>query len=282
MPVQPGVMRASADTHGHLGEDQPGAADRARAVDAPGASRSACRPAPSTGTSARPRRGSPASCRAAGTAGTSARRASSTSTSKPWPAHVARHHLVDLGDELRRAQREVVVGDRLGARHQAEGEARRVHVPEALARARTRPARRRRNAASSRPRSRRCGLEMRERRASRRGRRSPGTPRRARSRPPSRAWCPSRSRNARSPWRRRSARCCRAVQRSQRMVGKLRQSERLMISLWPCELLGEHAFEEARRLLPRRACRARRARRSPDRSPSPRSSGPARTGSNAR
>ena len=46
-------------------------------------------------------------------------------------AHVARHHLVDLGDELRRAQREIVVGDRLGARHQAEREARRVHVPEA-------------------------------------------------------------------------------------------------------------------------------------------------------
>ena len=46
--------------------------------------------------------------------------------------HLARDHLVDLRDELRRAQREIVVGDRLGARHQAEGEARRVHVPEAL------------------------------------------------------------------------------------------------------------------------------------------------------
>ena len=55
----------------------------------------------------------------------------STSTSKPCRAHVVRHDLVDLGDELRRAQREIVVGDRLGARHQAEREARRVHVPEA-------------------------------------------------------------------------------------------------------------------------------------------------------
>ena len=35
-------------------------------------------------------------------------------------------------DEFGRAQREVVVGDRLRARHQAEGEAGRVHVPEAL------------------------------------------------------------------------------------------------------------------------------------------------------
>ncbi len=45
---------------------------------------------------------------------------------------VARHHLVGELDELRRAQRQVVVGDRLRARHQPEGEARRVHVPEPL------------------------------------------------------------------------------------------------------------------------------------------------------
>ena len=48
-----------------------------------------------------------------------------------WLAHVVRHQLVELGDELRRAQREIVVGDRLGARHQTEREAPRVHVPEA-------------------------------------------------------------------------------------------------------------------------------------------------------
>ncbi len=39
------------------------------------------------------------------------------------------------------------------------------------------------------------------------------------------------------------------VQRSQRMVGKLRHIERLMMSLWPCEFLGEHAFQELRGLL---------------------------------
>src|SRR5205085_12583947 len=46
-------------------------------------------------------------------------------------AHLAGHDLVDLSDELRRAQREIVIGDRLRARHQTEREARRVHVPEA-------------------------------------------------------------------------------------------------------------------------------------------------------
>ena len=47
------------------------------------------------------------------------------------PAHIVRDDLVDLGDELRRAQREIVVGDGLRARHQPEREAPRVHVPEA-------------------------------------------------------------------------------------------------------------------------------------------------------
>ena len=54
-----------------------------------------------------------------------------TSTSKPDARTSRATSLVDLGDELRRTQREIVVGDRLGARHQAEREARRVHVPEA-------------------------------------------------------------------------------------------------------------------------------------------------------
>ncbi len=123
-------------------------------------------------------------------------------------AHVAGDHPVRLLDEFGRAQRQVVVGDGLGARHQAEGEAGRVHVPEpvdvlepnerdvgrvlgllhllAPPGSRTAPARPRRPA---RP--------------------SIGTPRTARSRPPSRAWCRSRWRNARSPWHRRSAPCCR-------------------------------------------------------------------------
>ena len=59
----------------------------------------------------------------------------------------------------------------------------------------------------------------------------------ARSRLPSRAWCPSRSRNARSPWRRRSARCCRASSSRSGWSGKLRQSERFTISMWPASSL---------------------------------------------
>ena len=45
---------------------------------------------------------------------------------------VARHDPIHLVDELGRAQREVVVGDRLRTRHQAERKARRVHVPETV------------------------------------------------------------------------------------------------------------------------------------------------------
>ena len=45
-------------------------------------------------------------------------------------ADIARHDPVDLVDECGRAQRQVVIGDRLGARHQAERKARRIHVPE--------------------------------------------------------------------------------------------------------------------------------------------------------
>ncbi len=91
------------------------------AVDARGGSRRACRPPPNTCTSARPRRGSPASCRAAGTAGTSAAPAVRRRRRSPR-ARTCRRTPVDLGDEIRRAQAQVVVGDRLRARHQAEGE----------------------------------------------------------------------------------------------------------------------------------------------------------------
>ena len=73
----------------------------------------------------------------------------STSTSKPG-AHLMREQLVDLGDELRRAEPQVVVGDRLGAGHQAEGELHRVEVPEARDVLETRRARRRLRAGSSR------------------------------------------------------------------------------------------------------------------------------------
>ena len=197
------------------------------------------------------------------------------------PAHVARHHRVDLGDELRRAQREIVVGDRLGARHQAEREARRVHVPEAphVLEPDQRHVGRMLRLLDLEPA---LGLEMRQRRASRPARRRAGTPR-------SSAIASSIASLVPEPIEKCAVALASPIstmlswaQRSQWMVGKLRQSERLMISLWPGKLLGEHAFEEARRLPPRRAGRARRARRSRDRSPAPRSSGPARTGSNAR
>ena len=57
---------------------------------------------------------------------------SAVSTSKPC-ACVSRATTLSVElDELRRAQRQIVVGDRLRARHQPEGKARRVHVPEPL------------------------------------------------------------------------------------------------------------------------------------------------------
>ena len=117
---------------GHLGEHQAGAADGARAVvhEVPvGRQAVDCAEYWHIGdTTTRlskvmPRRRNGWNIGAGGFA---------VSTSKPSAAHVARHDLVDLVDELRRAQRQIVVGDRLRARHQAEREARRVHVPEAL------------------------------------------------------------------------------------------------------------------------------------------------------
>jgi hypothetical protein len=45
---------------------------------------------------------------------------------------VPRHRRLDLQDEFRRTEQQVVPGDGLGARHHAEGEAGRVEVPEAL------------------------------------------------------------------------------------------------------------------------------------------------------
>ena len=160
--------------------------------------------------------------------------------------HVARDHPVGLLDELRRPQRQVVVGDGLRARHQAEGEAGRVHVPEAVD--------------MLEPDQRDVGgmlgllhllappgLEMGERR--RDVAPAGGAERLVERdrRPPSPAWCRSRWRNAPSPWRRRCSTTLSATQRSQRMVGKLRQIERLVMSRWPCELVGEQAFDEARR-----------------------------------
>ena len=59
-------------------------------------------------------------------------RASRCRPRSPAPASSRATTLSVELDELRRAQRQIVVGDRLRARHQPEGEARRVHVPEAL------------------------------------------------------------------------------------------------------------------------------------------------------
>jgi len=52
--------------------------------------------------------------------------------SKSERANVARDHPVRLFHEFRGAQRQVVVGDGLGTRHQPEGEAGRIHAPEAV------------------------------------------------------------------------------------------------------------------------------------------------------
>ena len=51
---------------------------------------------------------------------------------KALGADLPRKRLVDLADEIRRAQSEIVVGDRLGARHDAEGELHGIEIPEAV------------------------------------------------------------------------------------------------------------------------------------------------------
>ena len=51
---------------------------------------------------------------------------------EPFGADLPREGAVDLGDEVRRAQREIVVGDRLGAGHDAERELDGIEIPEAV------------------------------------------------------------------------------------------------------------------------------------------------------
>ena len=120
-------------------------------------------------------------------------------------AHLPRKRLVDFGDEIRRAQREIVIGDRLGPGHDAEGELHGIEIPEAVD--------------MLEPDQRHVGgvlglldflaaallhiAARRRRRSARAAWRRP-----AQSRLPSQAWCRSRSRNARSPWHRRAAPCC--------------------------------------------------------------------------
>ena len=47
-------------------------------------------------------------------------------------ANLLRERLVDLSDKIRCPQRQIVVGDRLGAGHDAERELHRVKIPEAI------------------------------------------------------------------------------------------------------------------------------------------------------
>ena len=124
---------------------------------------------------------------------------------KPAGANLSRKGLVDLGDEVGRPQGQVVVGDRLRTRHHAERELHGIELPEAVD--------------MLEPDQRNIGgmlglldllapsllvlLQGRRHASARAAWRPP-----ARWRLPSRAWCRNRSRNARSPWRRRAAPCC--------------------------------------------------------------------------
>ena len=124
-----GVMRASASDAGHLGEHQPGAADARARRNARGASRPARRPpreywhigeTTTRLSSIMPRSRNGWNIGGTGLSASTVealRRASSRATSA-----------VDLATNSGRAQREIVVGDRLGARHQAEGELHRVGI----------------------------------------------------------------------------------------------------------------------------------------------------------
>ena len=124
---------------------------------------------------------------------------------KTLGAHLLRKRLVDLGDEIRRAQRQIIVGDGLGAGHDAEGELHGIEIPEPVD--------------MLEPDQRHIGgvlglfdllapavlVGLRGGLHRRRVRHGVGS---ARWRLPWRAWCRSRSRNARSPWRRLIAPCC--------------------------------------------------------------------------
>ena len=68
----------------------------------------------------------------------------------------------------------------------------------------------------------------------------------ARSRPPSPASCPTRSRSARCARRRRSAPCCRGASCALRTSGKSSQIDRLDSSRCPAELVGEQRLAERR------------------------------------
>ena len=129
-PVQPRRDARLRRDAGHLREDEAGAARSRGRRNGRDASRPARRPSPSTCPSARPRPGWRGPSRAAGTAGTSGTRGLSTETSKPCCRTCSCEGPVDLGHEVRRAQAQVVVGDRLGAGHHAEGELHRVEIPE--------------------------------------------------------------------------------------------------------------------------------------------------------
>ena len=230
---QPGAARRDAGLGrgaGHLGEDQPGAAHGAGAVMREVEVVRQRRPRPSTCTSARRRRGWPAACRAARRAGTSA--ASRRRPADPGRVPPRATKLLRLGHEVRRAQRKVVPGDRLGARHHARRRSASGRSPRSASHARTRPARRRRRAGSS-PHPRAA--------PSRSGAgRSPTSPpaRKASCRRDGvlhrqlgagadgemRAW----------PWRRRAGRCCPSPSARSGSSGSAARVLRLVMRRWPC------------------------------------------------
>ena len=162
---------------------------------------------------------------------------------------------VEHADELRVALREVRVGDAPAAREQVERELHRVQAAyrATLSKYAALSPRRLLEALDD-------GLALElvvDQRALEVARVAQERLRRARSRPPSRASCPSRSRSARCGRRRRAARRCRGASSRCARAGSSSTASGCVSSRWPCELLGEQ------RLAGRAATRPRPSRRSP-------------------
>jgi hypothetical protein len=115
-------------------------------------------------------------------------------------ADLAGESAVDIVDKGRGAQAQIVVGDRFGSGHHPEGELDGIEVPKAVDMLEPDERDVGGHAGFSRPP--RAG-RFHSARAPPRPKRRPGRPRTARWRPPWRAWCRSRWRNAPSPWHRR-------------------------------------------------------------------------------
>ncbi len=184
----PGVIRPSARDADHLGHHEPGAADRRARRGGRGGSRPACR--------------RPTEYMSIGETTT---RLASSSAAQPERREHRRRRRPSARDEVRVAHPQLAVGDPAVrvSRLKANVRGSWLHVaPDALEplEAALRGALR---ALDDRPALGLVGVECRRRRLA--------PPRRARSRPPSRAWCPSRSRSARCARRRRAGRRSRAA-----------------------------------------------------------------------